>query len=257
MGTLDFISPDAGFAASLLLKNPALIAGDLTSLLGAKESETLSSDLAAAFSGEVTIALDGPLLPAPSWKIAAEVNNPDRLRGAIARLVEAYNAKPNPRMGALTLTQSEADGRAYYRLQAEKLPWEADWTFDGEYWIAAANRELLVRSLQNRQTGYTLPLSALFRAQLPHDASADFSAVIYHNLGPTVGPLYNLLGGNDRDSKLPRLDMKPGAICFRAGPDRIDAAAMGGIFGLNIESLLAMQGLGPLGVLQGMVPVVK
>jgi hypothetical protein len=257
MGTLDFVSPDAAFSATMLLKNPALIADDITSLLHAETKSAPPAELAGAFAGEVTIALDGPLLPAPSWKIAAEVNSPDRLEKAIAKMVDAYDAEPGERTGVLTLTQSEADGRTYYRLQAEKLPWEADWTFAGEYWIAAANRELLVRSLQNRDTGYTLPKSALFRAQLPHDATADFSAVIFHNLGPTVGPLYNLFGGNRSDSKLPRLDMKPGAICFWAAPDRIDAATMGGIFGMNIESLLAMQGMGPLGVLRGMVPLPK
>jgi hypothetical protein len=248
MGSLDFVSPDAGFAASMLLKNPALIADDLNAMLGTK-----SSELAGAFAGEVTVALDGPLLPFPSWKIAAEVDNPDRLRTTIAKLVETYNAEPNERMGALTVTQSEADGRTYYRLKSEKLPWEADWTFAGEYWVAAANHELIVRALQNRETGYTLPKSAGFRSQLPHDATADFSAVIYHNLGPTVGPVYNLFGGNNTNSKLPKIDMKPGVICFWAAPDRIDVATMGGIFGMNIDSMLAMQGLGPLEILKSSV----
>jgi hypothetical protein len=258
MGTLDFVSPDAVFAASMLLKNPALIAADLTALLHVDASSAVTADLAGAFAGEVTIALDGPLLPVPSWKIAAEINNPDRLRASISKMVESYNAEAgqgdNNRTGLLKLTQSEADGRTYYRLQAEKLPWEADWTFAGPYWVAAANRELLVRALQNREIGYVVAKSELFRAQLPHDATTNFSAVIFHNLGPTVGPIYKLLGGDAKDSRLPKLDMKPGAICFWAAPDRIDAAAMGGVFGMNIESLLAMQGMGPLGVLRGMLP---
>jgi hypothetical protein len=248
MGSLDFVSPDAAFAASLLLKNPGLIADDIASLTGAK-----SAELASAFAGEVTIALDGPLLPAPSWRVIAEVNDPERLRGIIARTVDEYNQSPNERTGLLTITQAEENGRTFYRLKSEKLPWEADWTFAGEYWVAAANHELLVRALQNRETGYTLPKSALFRAQLPHDATDDFSAVIYHNLGPTLTPLYNLFGGTSANSRLPQLDMKPGAICFWAAPDRIDAASRGGIFGMKIESILAMQGLGPLQIFRNMV----
>jgi hypothetical protein len=47
--------------------------------------------------------------------------------------------------------------------------------------------------------------------------------------------------------------MKPGAICFWAAPDRIDAASRGGIFGMKIESILAMQGLGPLQIFRNMV----
>jgi hypothetical protein len=248
MGSLDFVSPDAAFAATMLLKNPALIANDLNTMLG-----TTSAELASAFSGEVTVALDGPLLPAPSWKVIAEVDNPERLRATIAKLVESYNAAPSERTGILTLSQTETDGRAYYRLHSDKLPWEAHWTFEGEYWIAAASHELLVRSLQNRETGYTLAKSAGFRAQLPHDASADFSAVVWHNLGPTVGPLYNLLGGTQKGSTLPKLDMKPGVICFWAAPDRIDVATLGGLFGMNLDSMLAMQGSGPLEMLRSTV----
>jgi hypothetical protein len=156
-------------------------------------------------------------------------------------------------MGKLTIAQSETNGRTFYQLKSETLPWEADWTFDGQYWIAAANHELIVRALQNRETGFTLPKSAGFRSQLPHDATADFSAVIYHNLGPTVGPIYNLFGGNNTNSKIPKLDMKPGVICFWAAPDRIDVATLGGIFGMNIDSMLAMQGLGPLEILRNSV----
>jgi hypothetical protein len=240
MGSLDFVSPDAGFAATMLLKNPALIVDDIMSITSAGQSSMpdLKADMAGAFGGEVTVALDGPLLPAPSWKLAAEVYYPDRLQGSIAKLVTAFNGESgHEKTGDLELTQSQADGRAYYRLKFEKLPWEADWTFVDGYWLAAANHELLVRSMQNRQVGYSLPRSDAFRAQLPHDASADFSAVVYHNLGPTLGPLL-------------KMDDKPGVICFWAAPDRIDVATMGSIFGMKIESLLAMQGSGPLKILQ-------
>jgi hypothetical protein len=245
MGSLDFVSPDAGFAVTMLLKNPALIVDDIMNMTPAGHTDMsdlraadLRADMAGAFGGEVTVALDGPLLPAPSWKIAAEVYYPDRLQGAISKLVTAFNGESgHEKTGNLELTRSESDGRTYHKLKFEKLPWEADWSFADGYWLAAANHELLVRSMQNRQVGYTLPRSAGFRAQLPHDASADFSAVVYHNLGPTLGPLL-------------KMDDKPGVICFWAGADRIDVATMGGIFGMNIESLLALQGSGPLKILQ-------
>ena len=40
---------------------------------------------------------------------------------------------------------------------------------------------------------------------------------------------------------------KPGALCIRASGDRIDAAAKGNIFDLQIESLLSMS---PMNILQ-------
>jgi hypothetical protein len=255
MGSLEFISPDAGFAASMLLKNPALIADDITGAISqasggfdkASGGFDFKSDLASVFAGEVTVALDGPVLPFPSWKIAAEVYYPDRLNASMAKLVAAFNAHPNrEKTGDLKLTQSETDSRIFYRLQFEKLPWEADWTFVDGYWLAAANHELLVRSIQNRQTGYTLPRSNAFRNQLPHDGYANFSAVIFHNLGQTLAPVFDML-----NTKMPIKSDAPGVICFWGAPDRIDVASVGSLFGMSLESLLSMQGAGPMQMLSG------
>jgi hypothetical protein len=252
MGSLEFVSPDAGFAASMLLKNPAVIADEMSGMLSNASGATSSTfdfkaDLASVFAGEVTVALDGPLLPVPSWKIAAEVYYPDRLQSSMSKLVTAFNAQPNrDKTGDLQLTQSDTDGRTFYKLKFEKLPWEADWTFIDGYWLAAANHELLIRSIQNRQTGYTLRKSNGFRAQLPHDAYSDFSAVIYHNLGQTLAPIFSLLG----QPQTGKTDT-PGVICFWAAPDRIDVANTGSLFGMSIESLLSLQGAGPMQMLTG------
>ncbi len=270
MGSLDYISPDAGFAASMLLKNPAVIVDDIMGLLnGAGKASADSTDLmvkqevASAFGGEVTVALDGPLLPFPSWKLVAEVYYPERLQSAISKTVTAVNAKGvNERTGALKLTQSEVDGRTFYRLQFEKVPFEAAWTFADGYWIAAANQELLVRSLQNKQTGYGLAKSAAFRAQVPHDASTNFSGLVYHNLGPTLAPILGLLGAEQTSQPgSVKQDTTPHVIGFWAYPDRIDVATRGNIFDMNIESLLGMSGAGPLKMLGqvagGLVPMGK
>ncbi|HXJ43702.1 MAG TPA: hypothetical protein VNH18_30745, partial [Bryobacteraceae bacterium] len=255
MGSLDFVSPDAGFAATTLLKNPAVIVDDITGMLsrtsgGGETSMTdsLRQEIASALGGEVTVALDGPLLPFPSWKLVAEIYYPERLQGAISRTVSDFNAKGvNERTGELKLTQSESEGRIFYKLQFEKLPFEANWTFIDGYWLAAANHELLVRSIQNRQTGYTLPKSASFRTQLPHDASSNFSGVVYHHLGQTLAPIANLI--NSPQLNALSKDDTPGVICFWAQSDRIDVATRGSIFGMNLESLLALQGAGPLKML--------
>jgi hypothetical protein len=258
MGTLDFISPDAGFAVSMLLKNPALIVKDMTGMMPTNNIDAeLKNDIAGAFGGEVTLALDGPLFPVPSWKLAAEVYYPERFETAVSKFVKAFNNEGNrERTGDLKLTQQDVDGRTFYHLQFEKLPWGAEWAFYDGYWLAAANRELIVRSIQNRETGYTLPKSKQFRDQLPHDASSDFSAVLYHSLGKTLAPLNALLGSTtlgNINANVPKFDDTPGAICFWTAPDRIDVAAMGSVFGMNIEALLGMQGKSPLQMLQGIM----
>ena len=43
-------------------------------------SEFHLNEIAANLGGEVTVAVDGPLLPTPSWKVAIEVNDPARDR---------------------------------------------------------------------------------------------------------------------------------------------------------------------------------
>ena len=222
---------------------------DVMALVGAKDGDpVLRQEVAGAFGGEVTVALDGPLLPFPSWKIAAEIYHPERLQTAIAKAVETFNAKgANERTGLLKLSQSDVEGRVFYRLQFEKVPFEADWTFADGYWVAAANQELLVRSIQNRQTGYTLPRSAAFRAQLPHDVSTNFSGVGYHNLGPTLAPIMGLLSTEPQPAKT---ENAPHVIAFWAQPDRIDVATMGNIFDLNLTSMLGMQGAGPMQMLR-------
>jgi hypothetical protein len=210
----------------------------------------LAADLAGAFTGEITVALDGPLLPVPALKIVAEVSDPERIRTAMSKLAADFNAGTanRDRTGDLRLTQTDSDGQTFYSLKFDKLPWEADWAFVDGYWVAATSRELVLRSIQNRQTGYTLPKSSAFQARLSHDASADFSAVLYHNMGQTLTPILGLLG-----RATPAAGDPGGLAEFWATPDRIDLASKGSILGMNVSELLAMQNGGPINMLKSMV----
>lgn len=259
MGSLSFVSPDAGLAVSALLKNPKSIVDDLLNqMLSHGDSSLAVSDIASAFGGEVTFALDGPLLPVPSWKIVAEVYDPSRIQSAFTRAAEAYNTQAERvgRTGELRLTQTDANGMTYYTFKFDKLPWEANWTYVDGYWVVAATHELLVRSVQNRQTGFTLPRSENFLSQLSRDRNADFSGLVYHNLGQSLAPVFGLLGGmNLSAGQQKTIDSlkggdKAGLISFWAAPDRIDVATRGTIFGMDISSLLAMQTGGFRGMLQ-------
>jgi hypothetical protein len=264
MGSLSFVSPDAGFAVTTILKNPTLIVDGLMESMSKVANETMAlSDLASAFAGEITIALDGPVLPVPSWKIVAEVYDPGRIQSAFSKLATEYNtsADIHDRTGDLRLTQSDAGGQSYYTLKFDKLPWEADWTYVDGYWVAAASHELVSRAIQNRQTGYTLPKSAAFQSKLSHDGNANFSAIIYHNMGQTLAPILGLLGGlNVSGAQQKSIDSlkagdTAGLISFWATPDRIDVATKGTIFGMDVPSLLSMQSGGPLNMVTAMLPV--
>src|SRR5262249_45297558 len=105
IGGLDFVSKDAGAAAGLVTKSPAALLDDalcMASLSDPKAEENIArgeselrirfrEDLAETLGGEITFALDGPILPTPSWKIVAEVNNSGRLQATIQQLVADAN----------------------------------------------------------------------------------------------------------------------------------------------------------------------
>src|SRR5207249_8445290 len=108
MGSLDYVSANAEAAVSLVAKQPALMFDDLLSVLSsdphfssnlaemnAKLGFDLRDDLAGALGGEMTLALDGPLLPTPSWKMIVEVNNP----GALELLIEKWIRSEERRVG--------------------------------------------------------------------------------------------------------------------------------------------------------------
>jgi hypothetical protein len=257
MGTLNFVSPDAGFVFTTILKNPTLVVDDLMNSMSKVADQPLAlTDLASAFGGEVTIALDGPLLPVPALKFVAEVYDPGRIQSAFSKLTTEFNTSPvdRSRTGNLTLTESDADGQPYYTLKFDKLPWEADWTFVDGYWVAASSHELVARSIRNRLTGYTLPKSAAFQQRLLHDGSTDFSALIYHNMGQTMTPLIGLLGGLNIQTPDALKQTDPGGlVAFWASPDRIDMATKGALFGIDVPALLQTQASGPWNMMRATV----
>ena len=120
MGTLDFVSPKASFAVSFVVKEPRSIVQDILDFtqdegsgashnladFEAKTGLNLQDDLAGSLGGEVALAIDGPVLPTPSWKVALEVNDSTRLQGAIEKLVAGVNqasSEAAEKRGHLTL----------------------------------------------------------------------------------------------------------------------------------------------------------
>ena len=71
---------------------------------------------------------------------------------------------------------------------------EAHYTFADGYMIAGPTRALVSRALQVKSTGTSITHSAPFLAMVPRDHYANFSAVIYQNLGTSLAPLAGLLG---------------------------------------------------------------
>jgi hypothetical protein len=203
MAGLEFVSPDATIAGAFLVKDPTtlieevyglarLSASDFDRHLEEFRSKTgvdLVRDVAAPLGGEFVFAVDGPILPVPSWKLVLGVNDPARLQQTLERLVDQANRSLEPGESGLAIGRTEIGGRTFFTLRSDQLSFEIHYVFVDGYFIAAPQRALLDRALQQRQSGYTLPASPKFTALLPRDAEPNFSAVLYQNIASALQPL--------------------------------------------------------------------
>ncbi len=265
MGSLEYISPDANVVAGFVVRNPSALVDDLLGVVETvspdlrKNLEKLQSergldirkDFAAPLGGEFAFAIDGPILPTPSWKMVFEVNNPEHLRQTLERVVAEIN-KEAAKVGKAGLVWDRADisGRTYYTLRSADFGVEVNFTYVNGYMIVGPSRALVERSVRSQEAGYTLLRSSRFIAGLPADGNANFSALFYHNLAPLVQPFAeriassanNLPQEQQQAIKAMAADMPPTLAYAYASGDSITFAANteGGPFGLSPATLLGM-----------------
>jgi ferric-dicitrate binding protein FerR (iron transport regulator) len=265
MGSLEFISPDANVVTGFVVKNPVALVDDLLGVLGTVSPELKSTlekqqtahgldirnDIAAPLGGEFAFAIDGPILPTPSWKLVFEVNDPNHLQQTLERVVGEVN-KEVARFGKSGLAWEQADlgGHVYYTLKSSDFGVQVNYTYANGYMIVGPSRALVERALQSHDSGVSLLRSPSFTAGLPVDGNANFSAVFYHNLAPLVQPFAdkiasaagNLPSGPQQAVKTLAADMKPTLAYAYAQGDTITFAANteGGPFGLSPATILGM-----------------
>ena len=256
MGSLDFVSPNALVAAGFVLRNPQSLLGELftyaknqnstfTEHLAEFEQKSginLLNDLAGPLGTDAAFAIDGPVFPVPNWEFAMEVYSPDRLQWTIDKLVDTFN-RDNPDH-AISLAKEKVGDRMFYTLSSPNMNVEAHYTFADSYFLAGATRGILLRAIQNRQNGYTLSRSDKFRALLPQDSYPSFSGLIYHNIGPLIGPIADQLKSLNAITPAQRKSLEalegnsgPGLIFAYGEPDRIVISGNGPLFGLGLDSL--------------------
>lgn len=263
MGSLEYISPDANVVAGFVVKNPVSLVDDLLGVLDtvspdlrktlekqqAERGLDVRNDIAAPLGGEFAFAIDGPILPTPSWKMVFEVNDPAHLQQTLERVVDEVN-KEAAKFGKTGLSWDKADvsGRMYYTLKSADFGLvEVNYTFVNGYMIVGPSRALVQRAISSHDSGQSLLRSAKFTAGLPADGNANFSAVFYHNLGALVpaglaSTAQNLPSGPRQAVSALAGDMQPTLAYAYAQGDSITFAANteGGPFGLGPATLLGM-----------------
>jgi len=266
MGALDFISPNANVATAFVVKEPALLVDDLLGFLETVEPDLrrqmqeiekqqgfdIRNDFAAPLGGEFAFAIDGPILPTPSWKLVLEVYDQAKLQDTFERAVDKLNQfSVLHGKGKLILENMTAGDRTYYSIKSADAGLEVHYTYANGYLVAAPSRALLEQSIKNRDAGNTLVRSSRFMSALPHDGNTNFSAIFYHDLAPLIQPLAERIknaGGaeltEEQRQTLGSIDANaPPTLAYAyAQGDRITLAANteGGAFGLSPASLVGL-----------------
>ena len=263
MGSLDYISPDANLVAAFAIKNPTAVVDDLLAVIGNvcpdlnKHLDELQrdhglnvrSDFAAPLGGEYAFAIDGPILPTPSWKLVIQVNDPVHLQQTFEQVVNEINkqAAIEGKQG-LEWDKSDSGGRTFYTLRSKDFGGvEVNYVFANGYLIAGPTRALVDQALRFHDSGTTLVHSAKFTAGLPADGNVNFSALIYHNLAPLAKSVADKVGNTNlpsgpQNAITMAATMEPTLAYAYAYGDRIEFAANteGGPFGLSPATLLGM-----------------
>lgn len=258
MGSLDFITSEASAVAAFIVRRPASsfaellrhlpntkdAAAQLPGLEGTWD-DRIAEDLDEALGSELAVALDGPLLPVPAWKLVIEVREPERMARALESWVRRVDQELRSRgAGSLLLTQDRLGSHPcqHLRWTDSAFSLEAHYTFIDGYFVATPTRALLRRAMGARATGRSLAGSPRLTAVLPRDGRALFSGLIFQDLVPALATAVGAVGHGARPDQQRSIEQwaresKPGLVAFYAAPDRIELAGMGDLFAFGPEAL--------------------
>jgi hypothetical protein len=153
-------------------------------------------DFIEVLGGEIAFAVDGPLLPVPSWKLILEVYDPARFQFTVEQAVAELNQHLLENgHDPIEITEETVGGRTYYSFPVQGIKGiEVHYTYVEGYLVAAPSRALIDRAIRYRQSGYTITESSRFKSLLPVDGHNNFSALVFQDLTSLIGEAAQLFG---------------------------------------------------------------
>jgi type II secretory pathway pseudopilin PulG len=188
LGSLDFVSPKAMLALTLVLTNPAQIFEDIKELASASNPNafaplaqmeqvlnlSLKRDLLSYLGGEVTVELDNVTPPKPQWKAILKVNNPNALQQTLSTLLAAAHIEP----------EQLIDGGITYstlRIPSSQTGFEIGYAFAEGHLLIGSSRETVAEAVRLHSSGESLGKSKKFLGSLPPGRSPRASALLYED----------------------------------------------------------------------------
>jgi FecR protein/Putative zinc-finger len=276
MGALEFISPDASLVAAFVVKEPTALVDDLFETMKKADAKAweelqrfqteqgidLRNDFAIPLAGEYAFAIDGPVLPTPSWKAIFQVDDQQHLQQTLEGAVGKINVEM-ARHGkkGFAWGRNESGGRVFYTLKSLDYGLEVNYAYAYGYFIAGPSRALVENAIKYKESGHTLLGSPKFKATLPEDKQVNFSVMVYQNAGSILAPVAKVVGGV-ADANAPKgvrntvkqlLGAKAGLAYVYALNDRmiLSVNSEDGPVGLSPSDLLGLPGSSGLGHIIG------
>lgn len=264
---LEFVSGQASAVSAATVKDPARMLEDLLRMAAGENATTklaelesklgirVREDLAQPLGNEVAFAIDGPVIPVPSWKLVVQVNDPARLNTAIQRIVEAFNREMSLQGKPTAQFTTEAvDGLTFHTIAysaateggATRLT-TVNYVFAAGYLIAGPDRGLLRQAIQTQASGTSILSDPQFRGLIPADQYTGFSGVFYQQAASALASLASNMastsGANpEQVAAMEQLakELKPTLVAAYADSRSVTVASKSGLFGLGGNSLLRM-----------------
>jgi hypothetical protein len=188
LGSLDFVSPSAVVAGTIVLKNLGQIFDEVREISSASNPSTFAmvdqmqqamninfkTDLLSHLKGEITFELDDFVAPEPAWRGILRVEDADRLQQTLNRIFASLHMGP-PQLGE--------DGVSYYSavIPSAQKPTQVVYAFVDGYMIVSPSRESAAEGVRLRKSGESLAKSPKFLQALPQGHSSEASALLYED----------------------------------------------------------------------------
>ena len=188
LGSLDFVSPKAIVAATLVLSNPVQVFEDVKDLARLSNPNAFASlpqleqalqvsvkdDLLDLLRGELTVELDSLTPPQPEWKAALGVKDANHLQHTLSTLLAVAHFQ---------VEQEVEGGVTYYtvHIPSSKTYNEIGYAFLDGYLIVGSNRDAVADAVRLHRTGASLAKSRKLLATLPQGGPIEASGMLYEN----------------------------------------------------------------------------
>jgi hypothetical protein len=188
LGSLDFVSPKAMLAGTLLLASPPQIFDDVKELANASNPNSfaaldqfeqalklsLKDDLLRYLAGEITLELDNINPPKPEWKAIFKVNDPVHLQQTLSALLAAAHIEAE---------QLNDAGVTFYTfgIPTGQMKFEIGYAFAEGYLVIASSQETVGEAVRLQRSGESLGKSKKFLAAIPPSHAGGASAMLFED----------------------------------------------------------------------------